>query len=74
MFKRTMPPCVLANPAFAQNVPPILRRALRAAKVRKYAPPGNPPNRERVGMDGAIYGYATEYKKSVRAKCFLNSW
>ena len=20
------------------------------------------------------YGYATEYKKSVHAKCFLNSW
>ena len=21
-----------------------------------------------------MYGYATEYKKSVHAKCFLNSW
>ena len=22
----------------------------------------------------ALYGYATKYKKSVHAKCFLNSW
>jgi hypothetical protein len=59
-FSRTMLPCVLVNPAFKKNVPPILRRALRAAKVRSHVPVGIEANREWVwvGMDGAIYLHA----------------
>ena len=43
-----------------------------AGVVRKVLPP--PGNELEPDQDQSAYGYATGYKKSVHAKCFLNSW